>query len=35
MAAPIVAEWRASGAGSPKPYDSPWFALPKMFKAEI
>ena len=35
MAASIVAEWRASGAGYPKPYDSLWFALPKMFKAEI
>ena len=34
MAASIVAEWRASGAGYPEPYDSLWFALPKMFKTE-
>jgi len=32
MADAVIEEWRASGAKDPKPYDSLWFALPKMYE---
>ncbi len=32
MADAVIAEWQASGAKDPKPYESLWFALPKMYE---
>ncbi len=32
MADAIIAEWKASGAIDPKPYDSLWFALPAIYQ---
>ena len=34
MADAIVAEWLATGAPTPKPYDSLWFALPHIYSPD-